>query len=265
VNLRVDTLPSAYDTGSGDAVLFLHAFPLDASQWDHQVAALSGEVRCVRVDMWGCATSPSPPPREPSLDDVATSILAALDSRGIDRFAVVGLSMGGYLAFAMWRLASKRIRALALCNTRASTDDDAQRQARLAMVERVERDQSVESIVEPMIDRLLGPAAREEVHIADPVRGRIRRCSPAGVVYAQRAMATRRDATPLLGTIDVPTMVVAGTQDAIIPATEVRAMSGLIPGARFVELDCGHLSNLEEPRAFSEALGSLLEPAGTAR
>jgi len=265
MNASTGMLPAVHDTGTGDTVLFLHAFPLDGSQWDHQVAALSGEMRCVRVDMWGCGTSPAQPSGEPSLDDFAGSVLAALDSRGIDHFAVVGLSMGGYLAFALWRLAAGRIRALALCNTRASTDDDAQRQARLDMVERVERDQSVESIVEPMIGRLLGPAAREEVHIADPVRGRIRRCSPAGIAFAQRAMAARRDATQLLGSINVPTLVIAGTEDAVIRAPEVRAMSGLIPGARLVELDCGHLSNLEEPRAFSDALGSLLVPAGTAR
>jgi pimeloyl-ACP methyl ester carboxylesterase len=265
MSTRVDTLPAVHDTGSGDAVLFLHAFPLDASQWDHQVAALSGDVRCVRVDMWGCGTSAPPPSGEPSLDDFAASVLAALDSRGVDRFTMVGLSMGGYLAFALWRLAAKRVRAVALCNTRASADDDAQRQARLAMADRAEREQSVESIVEPMIERLLGPVAREEVHIADPVRGRIRRCSPAGVAYAQRAMAARRDATELLGSIDVPTLVIAGTQDAVIPAAEVRAMSGLIPGARFLELDCGHLSNLEEPAAFSEALSSPLVPAGSPR
>lgn len=181
-------LPAVHDTGSGDTVLFLHAFPLDGSQWDHQVAALSGEMRCVRVDMWGCGTSPAPPSGEPSLDDFAGAVLAALDSRGIDHFAVVGMSMGGYLAFALWRLAAERIRALALCNTRASTDDGAQRQARLDMVERVERDQSVESIVEPMIGRLLGPG------------GLARRCtSPtrcAGASGAVRRPGSRSPSAP---------------------------------------------------------------------
>src|SRR4029077_9474623 len=105
----------------------------------------------------------------------------------------------------------------------------------------------------------------DEVHIADPVRGRIRRCSPAGVAYAQRAMAARYDAGELLGAIDVPTLVISGTQDAVIPAAEVRAMSDHITGARFVELDCGHVSNLEEPRAFNDALRSLLVPAGASR
>ena len=82
---------------------------------------------------------------------------------------------------------------------------------------------------------------------------------------AQRAMAARGDSTELLASINVPTLVIGGVQDAIIPAMEVRAMTGLIPGARLVELDTGHLSNLEAPRAFNDALGSLLVTAGAAR
>ena len=254
-------LPSIHDTGAGDVVLFLHAFPLDASQWDHQVAALSGDVRCVRVDLWGCGASPPPPADEPSLDGFAASVLAALDSRHIDRFTVVGLSMGGYLAFALWRLAPERIRALGLCNTRAAADAEGPRDTRLAMAEQVERDQSVESIVEPMAARLLSRRAHAEAHIVDPVRGRIRRCTPTGIAFAQRAMAARPDSTGLLESINVPTVVIAGSQDVIVPAPEVHAMADRIPGARYAELDCGHLSNLEIPRAFNRLLADFLEPA----
>jgi pimeloyl-ACP methyl ester carboxylesterase len=254
-------LPAIHDTGTGDPVLFLHAFPLDASQWDHQVAALSGEMRCVRVDLWGCGASPPPPVGEPSLDGFAASVLAALDSRHIDRVTVVGLSMGGYLAFAMWRLAPERVRALVLCNTRAAADADGPRDDRRAMAERVERARSVESIVEPMVARLLSPAAHSEAHIVDPVRGRIRRCSPAGIAFAQRAMAARPDSTGLLASINVPALMIAGTQDAIVVASEVRAMAEGIPGARYAELDCGHLSNLEIPRAFNKQLADFLAPA----
>jgi pimeloyl-ACP methyl ester carboxylesterase len=258
-------LPAVHDTGSGDTVVFLHAYTLDASQWDHQVAALSGDFRCVRVDAWGCGDSPPPPPGAPTLAGYAASVLAALDARQIDRFSLVGLSMGGYVAFELWRLARKRIRALALCSTRPSADDDARRNDRLAVAARVERERSVESIVEPMVDELLGPAARNEVHIADPVRGRIRRCTPEGIAFAQRAMADRRDSADVLDAIDVPTLVMAGKHDAIIAITEVRAMSGSISSARLVELDCGHLGNLEDPHAFNEALAGFLVPAGAIR
>jgi len=262
---RSDSVPAVHDTGRGDAVLFLHAYTLDASQWDHQVAALSGDFRCVRVDLWGCGGSPPPPAGAPSLAGYATSVLAVLDALEIDRCSVVGLSMGGYVAFELWRLAPQRIRALALCSTRPSADDDVRRDDRLAVAARVEREHSVESIVEPMLDRLLGPAARNEVHIADPVRGRIRRCTPDGIAFAQRAMAVRRDSGDLLERIDVPALVIAGKHDIITPVAEVHAMSGSISGARFVELDCGHLGNLEQPHAFNEALSDLLMPAGAVR
>jgi pimeloyl-ACP methyl ester carboxylesterase len=254
-------LPAIHDTGKGAAVLFLHAFTMDSSQWDHQVAALSGDMRCVRVDLWGCGASPPPPAGAPSLDTFAAAVLEALDSRDIKRFAVVGLSMGGYLAFAIWRLAPERIRALALCNTRAAADAPGPRDDRLAMADLVEREQSVEPIIEPMVGRLLSADAQAEAHIVDPVRGRIRRCTPAGIAFAQRAIASRPDNTPLLSSINVPTLVVAGTQDAIVGPPEVRAIADTIPGARYVELDCGHLSNLELPRPVNEQLAALLTPA----
>ena len=147
------------------------------------------------------------------------------------------------------------------CNTRAAADTDGPRGDRLVMAERVEREQSVESIVEPMVARLLSPAAQAEAHIVDPVRGRIRRCTPAGIAFAQRAMAARPDSTGLLASIDVPALVIAGAQDAIVDASEVGAMAGSIPGARYAELDCGHLSNLEIPRAFNQRLADFLAPA----
>ena len=254
-------LPALHDTGSGEAVLFLHAFTLDASQWDHQVAALSDHLRCVRADLWGCGASPPPPEGEPTLDAFAAAVLAALDSRNIERVAVVGLSMGGYLAFALWRLAPQRISALVLCNTRATADAAGSRDERLAMAEQVEREQSVESIVEPMVERLLSPGAQAEAHIVDPVRGRIRRCTPAGIAFAQRAIAARPDSTALLASITVPALVIAGAKDAIIPTSEVLAIADGIPGARYVELDCGHVSNLEVPRAVNEQIAGFLIPA----
>jgi 3-oxoadipate enol-lactonase len=249
-----------HETGPGPALLFLHAFPLDASQWDHQVAVLSGDHRCLRVDMWGCGDSP-PPDHDGTLDEVAAAIIAGLDARGVDTFAVVGLSMGGYLAFALCRAAARRITAMALCNTRATADSEAARADRLAMAERILAEDSVESLVEPMVERLLGPRARAEVHVTDPLRGRIRRCTPAGIAFAQRAMAARPDSSEQLGALAMPVLVIGGTDDGMIPITETQAMSTAIPGARFVAMRSGHLSNLEDPREFNSILSGFLSQA----
>jgi len=253
-----DAHPAIHDTGTGPALLFLHAFPLDASAWDHQVAALSGDHRCLRPDMWGCGASPPPPPGQPSLDAFAEHVLRALDDLGVDSFTVVGQSMGGYLSFSLLRIAAERVTALALCNTRATADSDSVRADRLALADSVLAAQSVEGIVEPTVERLLGPRARAEVHVTDPLRARIRRCTPAGVAYSARAMAARPDSTDLLSSIAVPALVVAGRADAVIRSEEIHALAHSIAGARLVELDCGHLSNLEEPHAFTAVLEDFL-------
>jgi pimeloyl-ACP methyl ester carboxylesterase len=108
---------------------------------------------------------------------------------------------------------------------------------------------------------MLSPGAHDEAHIVDPVRGRIRRCSPAGIAFAQRAMAARPDSTALLASIDVPALVIAGSRDAIIPTQEVRAMADGITDARYRELECGHLSNLERSRAVNQELATFLTAA----
>jgi pimeloyl-ACP methyl ester carboxylesterase len=251
-------LPAMHDSGEGAPLLLLHAFPLDASQWDHQVAALSGRYRCLRPDYWGCGTSPQPE-GESSLDAYAAAVLRALDALDIDRFHVVGASMGGYVAFAILRAAPDRVLSLVLANTRATADTDTTRQSRLAVADGVLDDDSVESIVEPNIERLLGEHGRREVHVTDPVRGRIRRCTPAGVAHGARAMAARPDSTPMLATISMPTLVIAGAHDEVIPREDIEAMAAAIHGARLVTLPGGHLGNLEDPPAFTEELRRFLD------
>jgi 3-oxoadipate enol-lactonase len=247
-----------HDTGDGPALLFLHAFPLDASMWDTQVGAFSARYRCLRPDMYGFGSSPAPP-QGMSLDDVAEAVVAALDARGVRRATVVGQSMGGYLAFPLLRRFADRVERLVLCDTRAGADTDAAREDRLRMAEAVRRSGSVEAIVEPMVARLLAPENAAEFHISDPVRGRIRRATPAGVAAAQEAMALRPDSSALLAKITVPTLVLVGSQDAITPPEEAERMAAAIPGARFEVIEgAGHLSNLERWDAFNAALAAFL-------
>jgi 3-oxoadipate enol-lactonase len=221
------------------------------------VAVLSDRWRCLRPDAFGCGSSPPPPPGL-TLDAVAGAVLAALDDRGIDEVAVIGLSMGGYTAMAMLRAAPQRIRALVLADTRADADSEAAVADRLANARRV-RAEGVETIVEPMLERLLSPAGREEAHVADPVRGRIRRCTPEGVAACLEAMAARPDSREVLAAVTVPSLVICGEHDAGSPVEVMRAMAETIPRSRFeVITAAGHLSNLEQPARFGELLEGFL-------
>src|SRR5579884_692494 len=165
---------AVHDTGSGDALLMLHAFPLEASQWDHQVAALSGTHRCVRPDLWGCGSSPQVA-STPDLGDFAAAVLAWLDAAGIDQFTVIGSSMGGYIAFELWRRAPARLQRMVMCATRAAADTDERREDRLQQVARVIADGDVEAFVPRYAAMLVAEANQDEVHLTDPLRGRIRR------------------------------------------------------------------------------------------
>ena len=173
-----------HDTGDGPPLLLLHAFPLDASQWDHQVAALSGDFRCLRPDMWGCGELPElAEPLHATLDGYAGAVLRSLDAAGVGEFVAVGSSMGGYTALALLRLAPERVSALVLASARAAADTPEQAENRRKMAGLALRD-GVETAV-PMVKRLLGPRAREEPQISDPVVGRIRRCRAAGIAACQ--------------------------------------------------------------------------------
>jgi pimeloyl-ACP methyl ester carboxylesterase len=250
--------PYLHDTGDGPAVLLLHAFPLDASQWDHEVAALSGRYRCLRPDAFGCGLSPAPP-EDMTLDGVAVAILGALDDRGISSVVVVGLSMGGYTAMALLRQAPQRVRALVLADTRATADGDAARADRLAMARSV-RSEGVEGIVEATVERLLAPRSRGEFHISDPVRGRIRRCTPEGVAACQEAMAARPDSTATVSAVRVPTLLICGEEDSVTPPGEMREMSAVIAGSRLEVIPgAGHISNLEQREHFDALLGDFLD------
>ncbi|MFN2568373.1 MAG: alpha/beta fold hydrolase [Candidatus Dormibacteria bacterium] len=250
-------LPTLHDTGHGPAVLLLHAAPLDASQWDHQVAALSDRYRCLRPDFWGCGRSPPPPP-DSGLERYAASVLQLLEGCGVRSFAMVGLSLGGYVAMALLRLAPERIRTVVLADTRATADTDSTATERSADAARA-RAEGVEFLVEPSVARLLAPMSRQDLHITEPLKGRVRGYSGEGMAAQMDAIRDRPDSTGLLASIGIPTLVVGGDQDALTPPASMLALAASIPGAEHAVIDdSGHLSNLENPTQFTARVAEFL-------
>ncbi len=235
-------------------ILFVHAFPLDASMWDAEVDALAGETRVLAPSLPGFGGTPLVGDVL-TVDAMADFLAGELDGAGIDRAVVCGCSMGGYASFALWRRHRDRVAGLVLVDTRAEPDDEAGKQRRRDVAALV-REAGSEVVAEnppPLLSEGADPALRERVSET------IRRQPAEAIAAASLGMAERPDARPLLATIDVPTSVIVGAADTLTPPALSQAMVAAIPGADLVILEgAGHLSNLEAPVEFLEAVRGLL-------
>jgi pimeloyl-ACP methyl ester carboxylesterase len=251
-------LPGYSDSGSGLPVLLVHGFPHSRELWTPLVRALGQHsdgppLRAIAPDLRGFGATPAAPPL--TLDQHADDLVALLDHLGIARAVVCGLSMGGYVALALWRRHPARVRALVLADTRATADDAAQRARRDVLAEVARREGSA-AVAESQLPGALGRSTRTTAPArVEAFRALMAGASVDGIVGALAAMRDRPDATPTLAGITVPTLVVVGAEDVLTPPKDARALAGAIPGARLVEIPAaGHVSAWEQPARFAEAL-----------
>lgn len=244
-------------SGIGTPLLLLHGFPHDHTLWTPQLAGLMSRCRCIAPDLRGFGRSPAAPPY--SMDRYADDVVDLLDRIGVERPVVAGLSMGGYVAFAMWRRHRRRIRALVLLDTRAGADSDEQRAKRRAQIE-VARTQGAVVLAAQLLPAQLGARTRERQHeIVEQVRMMLASAPVDGIVGALEAMMARPDSTPTLSTIDVPTLIVVGEDDTVTPPAEAQRMHEEIAGSRLELIaGAGHLSSLERPAAVNHVLSEFL-------
>jgi pimeloyl-ACP methyl ester carboxylesterase len=239
------------------SLVLIHAFPVDAAMWDGQAAALTDQADVAVPPLPGFGGAPSVGDVM-TMDAAADHVAAEMDRVGMDRAVVCGLSMGGYVAFSMWRRHRDRIAGLALADTRAEPDDEAGRERRRLVAEKA-RGQGSGAIADeppPLLSEQAEPA------LWDRVKEMIRRQPGESIAAASLGIGGRADARPLLPEIDVPTTVIVGSADTLTPPAMSEAMVDAIPGADLVVLDgAGHLSNLEAPDGFTAALRAVLQRA----
>jgi pimeloyl-ACP methyl ester carboxylesterase len=238
-------------------LLLVHAFPVDASMWADQVDSLGDDHRVLAPSLPGFGGTP-PAGDVMTMDAAADRLAQDLDAAGADRAVVCGLSMGGYVAFSLWRRHRDRVAGLVLANTRAEPDDEAGRERRRAVAETA-RTSGSEAIAESP-PPLLSDGADDALW--KRVKAMIRAQPGEAIAAASLGMAERTDSRPVLGEIDVPTAVVTSTGDTLIPPEVTSPMADAIPEADLVVLDgAGHLSNLEDPPGFNAAVRALLSRA----
>jgi pimeloyl-ACP methyl ester carboxylesterase len=247
------------DCGAGAPVLLIHGFPLDHSMWDSQIGALAECARVIAPDLRGFGQSPLgdvDPNLGISMELFADDLVALLDAIGItEPVVVVGLSMGGYIAWQLIRKYSQRVQALVQLDTRALADNEETRAGRLKMAENV-AEWGSGRVAEMMGPRLFSaPAFETKPEIVAAVRRVVESTSPAAIAAAQRGMAARPDFTPMLKNIRVPTLVIVGDQDAISPPQEMEVIARDIPNAEFVVIpNSGHMTTMEQPETVNAAL-----------
>jgi pimeloyl-ACP methyl ester carboxylesterase len=245
------------EAGTGQPLVLLHAFPLSADMWRPQLAAPPEGWRLLAPDLRGLG--PAGSAAAATLSDMARDVAGWLDALRVDRAAIGGLSMGGYVTFALFRMAPERFTSIILANTKATADTAEGRAARDTMSALV-RAGGPPAVAGEMIPKLLGRTSRESrPRLAATLRSLIEVNSTDGIDGAIQAMKGRPDSTDLLQRIGRPTLVIAGEEDVLIPLSESEAMHRLLPRSSFVPLPrSGHLSSLETPEDFSEALAGFL-------
>jgi 3-oxoadipate enol-lactonase len=249
------------DRGTGPALLFVHGYPLDGTLWRHQAGVFPGW-RTLIPDLRGLGRSDAPDLGY-SMATYADDLAGLLDAVGVDDVVLVGLSMGGYIAFEFLRRHRPRVRGLVLADTRAQADSAEGRKGRETAMADV-RLGGAPLIAEQMLPRLLAPTAPDPLR--EEVRAMMAAAAVPGILGALAAMRDRPDSTGLLPSLaGIPTLIVVGAEDRLTAPKDAESMAKAIPGARLAVIsDAGHLAPLEQPEAFNQHLGSFLESLGNA-
>ncbi len=254
---QVNNISLAFnDLGTGLPLVFLHAFPLNRTMWVDQETALSTQFRVITIDLRGHGESDAPLWRY-SLDQAADDVCGLLDHLSIKQAVFVGLSMGGYILFAFYRKYAERVKGMVLADTRAQADTEDGKRARFEMAQ-VAYKQGPSAIADIMIPKLLSPATiQTRPELVQRVRTMIEGNQVSGIAGDLMAMAERPDSLPLLQQITCPTQIIVGELDGPTPPSDARLMADRIHNARLAVIPgAGHLSNLEQPELFNEAIRS---------
>jgi 3-oxoadipate enol-lactonase len=242
------------DVGSGPSVVLLHGFPFNRSMWREQVEELRQNHRIIVPDLRGhgeTAVTPGPA----TMESMALDVASLLETLNISRATIAGLSMGGYVALAFYRLFPLRVRSLVLADTRPQEDTEEAKQNREQQAEKA-LSEGMEGIADAMLPKLLAPeTVTERPDIVRRVREMIVGTEPEGAASVLRGMAVRKDNTSFLSRIIAPTLILCGSKDALTPVADSELMHREIGGSRLRILEgAGHISNLERSEDFNREL-----------
>ncbi len=246
-------IPRLYDPNMADAIdrnarpplLLFPGLLCDARLWRDQVKALSAIVRCVVAD---CT-------QDDTLHGMVQRALSAMPGR----FAVAGLSMGGYAAMALMRSAPERIAGLCLMDTSARPDTPEQAKRRRGLMSLAARGR-FKGVTPRLLPLLLHPDRLDDAALCDEVMAMAGRVGRAAYLRQQAAIAARPDSRPDLPRVAVPTLAAVGAGDQLTPPDLAAEIASLVPGARLHVVEgAGHLLPMERPAAATRVMREWLD------
>ncbi|MBN9514966.1 MAG: alpha/beta fold hydrolase [Alphaproteobacteria bacterium] len=208
--------------------------------YEHQVEALQDIADIVVPELW----------HDDTIGAMAETALAAAPPT----FALCGFSMGGYVAFEIFRRAPTRVERIALIDTQAAPDSPESRTRRQAFIEQT-RLGRFHGVHPTLLPQIIHPTRLKDAAVTQPILDMAKEIGGDGFVRQQQAILGRADSRPLLVEIEVPAVVIVGRQDMATPLPRSQQMATDIANAQLVILEeCGHVSPLERPAEVSAAL-----------
>lgn len=250
------------DAGTGPILVLVHGFPFDRRMWRPQ-AALADAARLIVPDLRGFGGTTGFD-GTPSIAQMADDVAALLDALKVSEPVVVGgLSMGGYVALSFARRHAARLRGLILADTRAEADTAEAKANRDKLIAFTRANRAVD-VIDALLPKMVSERTRSErTAVVDAVRRIAGEQTTSSITAALVALRDREDATGWLGTIKVPTLVLVGSDDVLTPPAASQTLAAGIAGAELTTLPgAGHLSNLETPEAFNDAVRAFFRRFG---
>jgi 3-oxoadipate enol-lactonase len=237
---------------AGPALVFVHGVGSTAAIWDPQLEALGGEYRCVAIELRGNgALQPHPEPELITREGFADDVLAVIEARGIERFTLVGCSLGGVVAFELWKRVPERFDAMAIADSFAYYPDGQSNADTIAAAVRGAAD--MRAFAELRAAKLGLPPERVRVTVDQMA------CKSVPCYLASTQATWTGDYRDILPSIDVPVQVLCGEHDTVAPRELSEAIAAAIPGARLAIVEnAGHVSNADNPDRFNDLLRDFL-------
>ena len=250
--IKVNGIELAYTRrGRGSPLVLLHGYPLDHHLWDDVVPLLEDTFDLILPDLRGFGESTTVDTPY-TMDDYASDVVGLLDQLGIQKAAIVGHSMGGYVALAFARLYPDRVSGLGLVSSQVLADPPDRKEARYKSAAEVS-EKGIDGVVATMT-----PKFTSDEQLQAFAHETMERQQPAAYIGALRAMAERMDSTSLLPSFTFPVVIIHGNADALIPADRAREVKAALPQAHLVEIDrAGHIPMIEAKEKTAKALKQL--------